>query len=701
MRLLKYEPIIKGKGFLPNPVQRWGVPDFADTIANPKVKGTAKWEDWWNEQIHRCLNGYETGGMKIPGRLYYYLNFNYISTIKRGLHLPEFVDLDFQFAELIEEAKATNSGLIGLKKRRVGISEKMNGMVVGYGLRFTPGGYKAGVTAGIDAYAKLFFDKVKYANQNSPPEFKIRRLLSNDEEYTAGWSQLNEHGDWQNTGSMNMMICKTMFNNINVLKGNFFDDVFFEESGEYKFLKAGYGATQACFMVGDEMVGTPFISGTGGNIKSSSKDFKEMLGESKKLHLIPFFIDGPRLVISYFMGSRNLKGEVTENCPNIIEKFSGKGLTRDQLLGCEDTEAAKTWILKRRRELLMGKDKQEYYDFLQSYPLTLAEGFLNFSSNNYNQEKLADRSTELLLSPHKGYKLMQLDWVVDENGKPQVPLQVKGRLANDNDREEDCIWCYREPSSRPHRNLYVAGIDSYDLDQSAASKSLGAMLVFVRENSMKDYPSRACVCAIRTRPRRKEIFYEQCLKVSVWYNILGNVLIDIANGLIYKTFENFKCNRFLAVRPQDFESEKSEQQHVHGVRLHTFAKDRMIGLTQSYIEDEIQGIPFPTLLGELSDYDVKQTESDWDLADAFGIALIQDASIRKPAMRSEGEDDSAPVWVMRNGAYVDISRERRMQKRMKEESKNGGPQPDLFIQLMESGHFSSHGDSSNAFGSDD
>lgn len=570
------------------------------------------------------------------------------------------------------------------------MSEKMDGMVVSYGLRFTPAGYKAGVVAGIDDYASLFFDKVKYNNQNSPPELKIRRLASNDEEYIAGWTQLNEHGDWQDNGSKNMMICKTMFNNVNVLKGNFFDDVFFEEAGEFKFLKKGYGATEACFMVGDKMVGTPYISGTGGNIKSSSKDFKEMLGDAKGLHLIPFFISGKRLVIPYFIGSRNLKNEIEEKCPNIIEKFSGKGLSRDQLTGCEDDKAAEEWILRRRRELLMLKDKQKYYDFLQDYPLTIAEGFLNFSANNYNQEKLSNRSTELLLNPRKGYKIIVLDWVVDKvTGAPVIPLQVTARLAGDNDKEEDSIWCYREPATQQFRHLYCAGLDSYDLDTSATTNSLGGMLVFVRDHSMPDYPRRTFICALRTRPRRKEIFYEQCLKISVWYNILGNVLIDIANGVIFKTFENFKANRFLAERPKDFESPNSEQNHTHGIRLHDFAKGRMISLTQSYIEDEIEGIPFPALLGELQDYDVKQKESDWDLADAMGMALIQDASIRKPAMRLEGAEDVMPVWTMRNGIYVDVSREKRAIEKAKKESTEGGPQPDLFIRLMEAGYFSS------------
>jgi hypothetical protein len=51
---------------------------------------------------------------------YYYLNFCYISTILRGNHHPEFVDIDYEFFCLVEEALKEKHGIILLKKEGQG-----------------------------------------------------------------------------------------------------------------------------------------------------------------------------------------------------------------------------------------------------------------------------------------------------------------------------------------------------------------------------------------------------------------------------------------------------------------------------------------------------------------------------------------------------------------------------------------------------
>lgn len=38
-------------------------------------KGSRDWEEYWNEEERRCLEGYEAGGKKISGRYYFYLNY--------------------------------------------------------------------------------------------------------------------------------------------------------------------------------------------------------------------------------------------------------------------------------------------------------------------------------------------------------------------------------------------------------------------------------------------------------------------------------------------------------------------------------------------------------------------------------------------------------------------------------------------------
>ena len=51
------------------------------------------------------------------------------------------------------------------------------------------------------------------------------------------------------------------------------------------------------------------------------------------------------MVIGMFVGSRNTKGIIEENIPNIINDERYKGLSREQLLGVEDVKCAKLVLI--------------------------------------------------------------------------------------------------------------------------------------------------------------------------------------------------------------------------------------------------------------------------------------------------------------------------------------------------------------------
>jgi len=134
------------------------------------------------------------------------------------------------------------------------------------------------------------------------------------------------------------------------------------------------------------------------------------------------------------------------------------------------------------------------------------------------------------------------------------------------------------------------------------------------------------VAVIRCRPKRRETFYELCMKLSVLYKLVKNVLLDIANAVIVTHFENSGLRHYFADRPRKFESEKSDQTRDIGIRLTGFSKPRMVSLMESHIEDYGDKIWFPVLINELGNYNEIETDSDNDLADAYGIALMQDVS---------------------------------------------------------------------------
>lgn len=634
----EYIPIVKAKNFLPNPVAVNGIPDFADSSRDSSVIGTAKWEDWWIEQFYYCINGYETGGFKIPGRYYYYLNFFILNTPGIGNHYPMYVDLDYEFFLLLEDVKRKNQGIISLKARRKGLSYKVVGAVIDYGFRFGDH-YTAGICAGLEEHSQDFYEKFKTSNSLKPLELMMN--IKMDKDKARHIYEIRKNGIWTEGGTRNTLHVATMFQNPNVFKGKALDDCVFEESGEFPKLKSGYDATKPCFMVGDVMVGTPFVYGTGGNMSKGSADFADMWHDNEAYNLRKFWVPANRLLLHCIGGITGSvmdpKNKIEEDTPNLKE------YKPYQRIGMEDVERAKDRLLEDRDKKLRAKNKQTYYEHVQNYPLTEKEAFMRFSGNHFNPEIINDKLFEIDSQGIK-YTYYKLDWKKDDKGVVKFPLGVEAIVVTDEElrdrsflEKERVVMVLKKP--RPdYEGLDIAGLDSYDLDKSISSKSLGAMVVYRRKHSIPDAESQLPVALVNYRPVRKEIFYDACAMTAVWFNIVGNVLIDVDKAQVIKHFEEVGCGKYLAERPRTFDSPNTQQLHKIGVKLNTYSKPLMIGLIQSYFEDHVGKVEYPQILNEALDYDIAQRDSDWDTIDALGIALMRDKDMEGDPYDRNKED---------------------------------------------------------------
>jgi intein/homing endonuclease len=254
-----YFPIVKMKGFNPSPVAG-RIPPFADSEANTLVRGTRLFTEWWGEQIDRCVNGYRTGGLDITGRHYFYLNFVPIDGLF-GKQYPWFVDLDYGFFKDVEIVKKNHMmGLITLKARRKGLSEKVQGGILQYGLRFIEG-YRGAVTAGLETYVKGLRAKFMKTSAGIHKEMRLNVLIDNDEEYKIGYERKDNVGGWIEDGYKGHISFRTMYDNPKKLEGEYFHDVICEESGEFMRLYDTIDSIMPALEFGSEMLGCFFIHG--------------------------------------------------------------------------------------------------------------------------------------------------------------------------------------------------------------------------------------------------------------------------------------------------------------------------------------------------------------------------------------------------------------------------------------------------------
>jgi len=692
----KYTPVIKGKGFCPNPIGKYGIPKYADSRANQKVLGTTAHQNWWEEQFHYLEHGLETGGQFITPNFYWYLNFCPIATIGRGYHLPDYVDFDKEYFDRYAEAKRIGWGTLDLKKRRGGLSEKAAKGLLGYGMYMSPEKYQCGLAAGLEDYVTDMRSKFRELNLLLPPELRVRFKLSDtDDLIIAGWKE-----DGDPAGSQNTMFCRTMFNNPNVFKGKFMNDVLYEEAGEFKHLLKGFAATNAGLKVGLERKGTPIVYGTSG--KSGSKDFRAMIKDAEHYKLLYNFLPGYRIMVSGFVGSKDQYGDIHEIVPNIDKLQQELNLTREQVLGCEDVESNDERILKEREELKKAENHELYLENFLDFPRTEQEALMAISTNKFDKEAIAEQQAFLLKQKYSLYGKYVFEYDKDENGL-DVPTRVLLREATDNDRDEQIVLirkgCEISLNSQDFNHACTGGIDSYDQDNSMTSKSLGAMVVLLRAgHNLKDATGkhishkRIPILLIRNRPRRKEIFYENCLKAAIYFNLVGLTMIDAAKPLIIEYFKTNGGRRFLAPRPKSFESEDSNQRHDYGALMTrgTKSKPQMLSLLQSYVLDELDECVFPAIVDGFSSYDESDDDSDWDEIDAMGLAVIADID-RKilKSQKKEKQDLQEKEYVYNSATQgydlvnsVDLKKSREKGSTNKEQTPN-----DIFLNMLNSGKF--------------
>ena len=659
----KYTPIIKKKGFNPTPIAG-RIPAYANSVIDKDVIGTPKYDEFWEEQIRRCIEGYETGGLWIPGRYYYFLNFQPIAGVK-GNMFPLFCDFHLELAYAVEWVKYFKiTGLIILKARRKGLSEFMKGAILNYGLTFGDT-YRGAVFAGIENYVKGIKKKVMNGLTNTVDDMRLNILKNNDKELRIGYEE-RVNGTFIESGSLNEIQMETLFNSESKLEGEYFNDVLSEESGENPRVKAAFESIKPSLMFGSEMEGTFYIYGTAGNILSGSKDFIDMYRNHVSFDLVKIFVDGTRLYYPFFItpnehkGVKNEIGKTVDPIRNLRPLIAEHG--RDCLMGCEDIEAAKENIRMLYTHYEKLQDKKNLIELKKNFPLDEEDAITSGGSNNFDNEALFSRLQELQtkILPPGNYVL---EMVTEGEGKQwKQPLEVKARLTKPEDPDWKVIPILQHPL-KGMRNVDAMGIDSYNQDQTNTSRSLGG-IVILRDgrnipseiNGIKIRKGVYPVVCYEKRPPKKEQFYMIGLMLAIYYDLPKDVMISAEHDFLIDFFKKNGGRRFLSPRPRSFDSQNTEATYEYGSKLASPQMiSRALGIAQSWVDDNIQLCDFEVLIKGLIAFDEINIGTDWDIVDALIYALMRivDRKAKPSSEKDDLKEDNSQHWVEdRNGNVV-------------------------------------------------
>ena len=537
------------------------------------------YEEYWARETERCLYGYKPKGYnKISGKYYYYLNYYRIlgndgtKGNRKTLIYPWYRDMDHEYFDLFDQCKEENKGMIVIKARHKGFSYMYSG-ILAHEFTFFPHS-EVGIAAGLQVTADAFFDKVKKGVNNIHPNFRHSWLKDTDTMLKAGYKKKNKDGKWEVGGYQSVIHCRTM-DNPEVYKGERLSVMVFEEAGEFKSLMNAYMSSKACFMDGDVQFGVPVVGGTGGDIEKASKDFMEMYYEADAFNLINIFIPASKVYYGYF----------------------------DMATGQSDMEGAEEKIMNDRSKLQVTGKEKAYNLHIQNYPMTIEEAFLKTKSNFFDLSLINMQRSKILSNVDFEYQIQSgyLEWNdkggVSWEADPYGPVKILHHPVPDTS------------------GLDIGGIDSYDQDEAGKSDSLGSAIIYRRFMNM-DSPGDCVVAEYTDRPRTAEQFWDNCLKLAVYYN--AKMLVEYTKIGILDYFRRNNALKYLKEKPVTAHSPGTLTRNRYGVHMNKQVKALMIDVIDGYIKTNAEDIWFIEILNELADFGLRNT----DRAMAFGLCLL-------------------------------------------------------------------------------
>ena len=526
-------------------------------------EGTSEYFKYWDEEQDRCINGYTADdGDFISGYNYFYLNYcpisrivNHITTDKDGntvvkrineVSFPDFWDYDYYYFNAVQEAETVGKHLCLLKSRRKGFSYKGGSMacrnfyLIPNSKTFIYASNKQYLTD--DGILTKAWDYMDFIDKNTA--WGKKRSVNTQMRRRAGFYTKDDYGNVIEMGYKSEIIGVTLKDNPDVVRGKKANLIMFEEGGSFSELGAAWQIARPSVETDGIAFGTMIAYGTGGDTDSNFATLKEMFYKPKGFNCLEL---------------NNIWDEAVDNtkCGFFIPQYANMDIRDDKgnrLYMDNDgntlTYKAREYILSERKIVIENSTNSVAVDrYIAERPITPAEACLEFNGNIFPkkelQEQLARIRTNKKLTNHK--QIGDLVWESDGSLKWIVKKQgdiTKYPLGKDDD-PTGSIVIWEHPNKDASAGLYIAGIDSYDYDESSTT-SLGSCFIYKRIQSIEQY-SDIIVAEYTGRPKSAEEFYENVRKLLLYYN--ARAMYENQNKGIFVYFTNKHCDYLLADQP--------------------------------------------------------------------------------------------------------------------------------------------------------
>jgi len=601
----------------------------------PLERGTLAYDDFWDEQDKRCIEGYAPliDGIQYPritGPHYFYLNMVQIMMLKQGqnkkkLNYPYYRVLDHMIFLEIEKAELLGYGLIIGKARRMGLSYIGDCMTI-WNLLFHMNAETA-IGAGKADKAKDLYNKVVKSLENLRDEYKVSyksKQTNTGQELKLSY-KITENKVQKDAGIGSKLEVKTFFSDPSAFEGGSYQFFIFEEIGLQDNLIKSYKASEPCFMEGAKQFGVPMLYGTGGEVDKGSRDMKIIYENPEAYNMKKLFIPA----YLYYPGNLDVK-EDKDDKRSEMEKMDDGVNFFDIKTGRTDQLAALEHILKRRKRA--STSREGYIKEVQSRPTEEAHLFLKTSGGildriklNSQLQKIYDK--ECAYVPRKG----RLEWAYSpelemklircQSQKERDKVHILHKSKVDFIEDEDgTVYEIAPPINRAEMpyDADIAGTDSYDEVVPEDTGSNGATMVYRVFNGLsKDYNMPVALVYERGDSSNDDSFYGNSLKVCVRYNC--KTLVEYSKITIINYFEDCGASNHLTLKPiLRNEAIANKGRQTYGVHVKGEMKGIITRLLKQEVLNHYENIWLDKILLDLIEYG----DGNTDIAMAYGMCLI-------------------------------------------------------------------------------
>lgn len=577
-------------------------------------EGTKEYEDYWDEQAKRCLDGFSVGGKKITGYHYFYLNFTRIKrfsdevlhtdkkvrTADKIFTFPAFWDWDYTWFWLVEIGRY-GIDLETYKKIGLGVDVPEDSLDGGYHmscLKARGRGYSWKMAS---MYGRNFFLKKRTKNYAFAGDKKYLRgdalldkfddVFNHNNEYCAwrqpllidkplekktGYKQI-EGGKPISKGTLNEIIGISFAQNKDAGRGKRGELIGFEEAGSFPNLLAAWEITKKSVEQGDIRSGIMIAFGTGGSKGDDIQGLEELYRNPEAYGILPMYNQWEAEFASTTTGF-------------FVPVYTNKDGYMDPD-GNSDIEKAVRSEEKERGLKKKGR-VSAYNQYIAENPMIPSEALMSIGSNVFPTKALQEQKTRVLsMKTPLGVN----GSFVNSEGKIKFisdpdAIPVDHYPHKSNEPLEGCGVMWEAPiryNDNIPDNLYYIAHDPFALENAADKTSIGSAYVMKRSVNIDTFPDLP-VCSFNGRPDTLDKYNEQLFLMAQYYNARIGFENDRGDVIPYA-----RKNRMLHLLQTEFEftwNKELQSENVnrkYGVHMTTDRKHNGITYLAEWIDETI------------------------------------------------------------------------------------------------------------------